>query len=75
MAHAAKREKIIANTSAAVVIGVVKFSGSMFGGDHEVLCLNRDGEKYIMLEIDGVPFRPTTYRGVLRLIAERLTRK
>ena len=75
LAHAAKREKIIESASAAVVVGVIKFSGSMFGGDHEVLCLNRDGEKHIMLDVDGAPFRPTTYRGVLRLLSERLVRK
>lgn len=70
----ARERKRMAEATAATVVGVVKFSGTMFGGDHEILCLNRDGEKHIMLDIDGRPHRPTTYRGVLRLLARRLVR-
>lgn len=70
----ARERKRIAEAQAATVVGVVRFSGSMFGGDHEILCLNRDGEKHIMLDIDGLPHKPTTYRGMLRLLARRLTK-
>ena len=70
----ARERKRIAEAQEATVVGVVKFSGTMFGGDHEILCLNRDGEKHIMLDIDGGPHKPTTYRGMLRLLARRLVK-
>ena len=70
----ARERKRMAEATAATVVGVVRFSGTMFGGDHEILCLNRDGEKHIMLDIDGRPHKPTTYRGMLRLLARRLTK-
>ena len=47
----------------------------MFGGvTHRIRCLYRDGDPVLLLEIDGNPVRPRTYRGVLRMIAKRLTR-
>ena len=47
--------------------------GELFGGsDYIIRLLNRDGEKHLLLEFDGIPARPQTYRGLLRLLARRL---
>lgn len=74
LAHAAKRAKIIRVAVAADEVGVVVFAGPMFGGmTHRLRLLNQAGERHLLLEFDGVPAKPRTYRGVLRLLARRLT--
>ena len=76
LAHAAKRAKIIANAVEATEVGMVIFSGTCFGGVvHRMRLLNEDGEKHLLVEFDGVPSKPQTYRGMLRLLARRLCRR
>lgn len=65
----------IARAEEAIEIGRIDFYGKMFGGSHVIRCLNRDSEEILLLEIDGQPFSPKTYRGVLRLIAAHLSRQ
>ena len=53
---------------------MVVFQGPMFGGvTHRMRLLNRDGEKHLLVEFDGQCAKPQTYRGVLRMLARRLT--
>lgn len=74
IAHAAKERKRMADAVAAKEVGVIVFTGQMFGGvTHRIRCLHRDGDRVLLLEIDGRPVRPRSYRGVLRLLAKRLT--
>jgi len=75
LAHEAKRAKIIASAVAATEVGKVVFSGTVFGGVvHRMRLLNRDGEKHLLVEFDGVPAKPQTYRGMLRMIARRIAK-
>jgi len=69
----ARERNRMARSMEAVEVGRIDFSGKMFG-HHCILCLHRDGDTSMMLNIDGIPFKPKTYRGVLKLLAKRLTR-
>ena len=72
LAHEAKARKRMAEAETAVEVGLIRFSGPMLG-EHVIRCLHRDGDRQVMLDVDGVPFRPATVRGVLRVLARRLT--
>ena len=73
-ANAAKERKRFAESAEAVEVGHIEFRGPMFGGLHTIRCLNRDGERQLLIEIDGRPARPRSSLGLRRLIAERVMR-
>ena len=68
----AKERKRMDAAECAEECGNIQFSGQMFGGPHSIRCLV-SGENTILLEIDGAPYKPTTYRGLCRLLARRLS--
>lgn len=70
----ARERNRMAQSSAAIEVGRICFSGTMFGGNHVIRCLHRDGDQMLLLDIDDRPFKPETYRGVLRLLSRRLVR-
>ena len=72
--RAAKERKRLANAIAMREYGVIIFQGEMFSGvTHRIRCLTDDAAPRLWLEIDGRIHRPVTYRGLLRLLARRLT--
>ena len=74
-ANAAKERKRLAAAVAAVEVGHIDFRGPMFGGLHTLRCLHRDGDRQLLIEIDGKPARPRSALGLRRLIAERIMRE
>ena len=72
--RAAKERKRQAEACDAEHVGTVIFDGPLFGGRHVMRCLYRCGysETHLMVEIDGVAFKPLTRRGIDRIIARRI---
>ena len=72
--RAAKERKRQAEACAAECVGTITFDGRLFGGRHVMRCLYRCGysETHVMIEIDGVAFRPLTAGGLRRIIARRV---
>lgn len=68
----AKERKRLAEADAAIEVGMIQFSGLMFGGEHILRCLSRSEKNHLLIEIDGRPHKPRTLRGLLALIAKRL---
>lgn len=71
-ANAAKERKRLARTSEAIEIGKIEFNGKMFGGQHLIRCMARDGEDCLLLEIDGDAASARTWRGLMRMICKRI---
>ena len=70
-ARARKRQEMV---QTALCVGVIEFSGRVFGGTHTVRCLSSDAysDRYLMIEIDGMASKARSIRGVYRLLARRL---
>ena len=73
-ANAAKERKRLAEAEQAEEVGVVRFSGPAFGGEHEIRCMVRGEDRHLLLEIDGSAARPRTLRGLVRVVCRRLWR-
>jgi hypothetical protein len=71
--RAIKERKRLTAAQAAVCVGIVVFDGAMFGGKHTLRCWDFGDERMVWIEIDGQHHKPRSWRGVLRLIAKRLT--
>lgn len=72
-AVAAKARLRLARVQESVEVGVIRFSGPMFGGaEHVLRCLVRDADPALLIEIDGLAHRPRSIRGLRKLLAERI---
>jgi hypothetical protein len=69
---AARERNRLAEAARAVEVGLVRFSGLAFGGEHRIRVLHRDGETRVLPEIDGWPCAATTLRGLVRAVVMRL---
>ena len=74
--RAAKERLRLERTQDAECVGTVVFDGPMFDGKHEIRCLAADwfSDRHVMIEIDGKASSARTERGVLGLLARRLTK-
>lgn len=71
--RAAKERKRLENAVAMREIGIIIFGGDAFGGKHRIRLMTDDIAPCLWIEIDGEIHRPWSYRGVLRMLARRLT--
>lgn len=71
--RAAKEHKRLENAVAMRECGIILFDGESFGGKHRIRLLTDDIAPVLWLEIDGHIHRPRSYRGVLRLLAMRIS--
>jgi predicted GIY-YIG superfamily endonuclease len=70
-----KERKRLANKKPLAEAGFIEFTGEQFDDGRGKIwrCLTDDTTPAVWLEIDGHIHRPRSYRGVLRLLARRLT--
>lgn len=75
--RAAKARKRMEEGSAPDVaeVGIVSFSGTMFGCGHSIRMLHRANSPTLMLECDGQFLRPRSVRGVRSLLARLIWRR
>jgi hypothetical protein len=71
--RAAKERKRLAAAAAGetIEVGLVRFSGPCFGGDHELRLLHKEGMQ-VLLVCDGKFMRPRSVRGVRAMLARRI---
>ncbi len=69
---AAQKRKRIAESESSTECGRIVFSGLMFGGGHVICLLVSGDDHYLRTEIDGIPYRPLTERGLRKLLARRI---
>ena len=72
--RAAKARKRIAESAAVEVVdvGVVRFSGPAFGGEHVIRLRHRTGADALLVECDGREIRPRTRRGFVAMLGRNL---
>ena len=74
MRVAKERKRLAAATAGdAVEVGLVRFSGPCFGGEHVLRLLHKEGMQ-VLLVCDGMPMRPRSVRGVRAMLARRIGR-
>lgn len=75
--RAAKERKRSAEAAAVEVVevGVVRFSGPAFGGEHVLRLRHRTGANAILVECDGRELRPRTQRGFVAMLGRNLWRR
>lgn len=71
----ARERKRLDQVREAREVGRVTFSGTMFGGEHNIRCLDSGDETRLWIEIDGQAHRTRTWRGVMKMVCKRMVKR
>ena len=68
-----RRENIMRMGAESVEVAQIIFSGKLFSNEtHIIRCLSHEDETHLVIEIDGMLYKPQTIRGLKKIIAERI---